>query len=325
MEEMQSSEAIRVPGIGGGIGSGIGWQGARQVLTVDVISAHPAFHRYLREQSGLLVQAYESNPQRATVFATQPRWLMAHAAFSLYFRASGAGEGLNAARFVELVSLHDVASRDTASAFLKEMLKHGYARQVPAVADRRRRPLEPTRESIDAVHGWVAVHLATLDKLDGGHRVATFLANPGALATLQPLIADGLLSAAGVRAAEETSRLSAGSVGSVVVEWLIAGIGEIEPGAERIPTAVVSAAEMAGWLKLSATHLAHKLAVAEKMGSIGWLGKRGQSVMWISDGFHREYTRAQAAKLAVIDAAFATCHLPGDAANDSEPEERAAD
>jgi hypothetical protein len=304
---------------------GPGRQDAGQALTADVIAAHPAFHGHLRDQSRLLVQAYESDPQRATVFASQPRWLMAHAAFSLYFRASGDGEGLNSARFIELLSLHDVAGGDTAGTFLREMLKYGYARQVPAVIDRRRRPLEPTQESIGAIHGWVAVHLATLDKLDGGHRLATFLASPGALTTLQPLIADGLLSAAGVRAAEDSSRLSVGSIGSVVVEWLIAGIGEIEPGTGRIPTAVVSTAEMAGWLKLSATHLAHKLAIAEKTGSIGWQGKRGQSVMWISDGFHREYATAQAAKLAVIDAAFSTCHFAGAAANDAQPESRAAD
>ncbi|MDI1283796.1 MAG: hypothetical protein PSV46_05340, partial [Reyranella sp.] len=96
MEEMQTSEAMWV--------RGSGWQSARQALTAGVIAAHPAFHGHLREQSRLLVQAYESNPQLATVFATQPRWLMAHTAFSLYFRASGKGEGLNTARFVELIS-----------------------------------------------------------------------------------------------------------------------------------------------------------------------------------------------------------------------------
>ena len=60
-------------------------------------------------------------------------------------------------------------------------------------------------------------------------------------------------------------------------------------------------------LKLSRTHLARKLSDAEALGSIGWQGKRGQSVMWVSAGFRREYVTAQAVKLAIIDAAFDAC------------------
>jgi hypothetical protein len=40
------------------------------------------------------------------------------------------------------------------------------------------------------------------------------------------------------------------------------------------------------------------------MGSLGWQGRRGHSVMWVSDGFRREYATAQAVKLSIIDAAF---------------------
>jgi hypothetical protein len=46
------------------------------------------------------------------------------------------------------------------------------------------------------------------------------------------------------------------------------------------------------------------------MGSIGWQGKRGHSVMWVSSGFRREYATAQAVKLAIIDAAFDACFGP---------------
>jgi hypothetical protein len=91
------------------------------------------------------------------------------------------------------------------------------------------------------------------------------------------------------------------------MDWLIAGIEEAAAGAERIPTGVLSITAMAEWLKLSRTHLASKLRDAEAMGSIGWQGKRGHSVMWISAGFRREYATAQAVKLAIIDAAFDAC------------------
>jgi hypothetical protein len=64
---------------------------------------------------------------------------------------------------------------------------------------------------------------------------------------------------------------------------------------------------MAERLMLSRTHLSRKLKAAEAMGSIGWQGKRGQSLMWVSSGFRREYAMAQAVKLAIVDAAFAAC------------------
>jgi hypothetical protein len=70
---------------------------------------------------------------------------------------------------------------------------------------------------------------------------------------------------------------------------------------------VLSVAAMAQWLRISRTHMARKLADAEEMGSIGWQGRRGHSVMWVSAGFRREYAMAQATKLPIIDTAFSAC------------------
>ncbi len=288
-------------------------------LTADIIAGHPALHGAIRQQSRLLLEAYEANPRLASVFATQQRWLMAQTALALHFRIDAAAQpgGLSAARFFEAIARNGVASRNTADAFLKEMLKYGYAQHAPAgAADRRAHPLEPTQASIDAVRGWLMVHLSTLDRLDadrgGGRRLATFLGDPEALATLQPLIADGLLSSQQVRAPEQTFSLFTWlDNGGIVMDWLIAGIEEAAAGTGRFPTGIVSIAAMADWLKLSRTHLARKLREAEAMGSIGWQGKRGHSVMWVSDGFRREYATAQAVKLAIIDAAFEACFGPG--------------
>jgi hypothetical protein len=52
---------------------------------------------------------------------------------------------------------------------------------------------------------------------------------------------------------------------------------------------------------LSRTHLARKLREAEAMGSLGWEGRRGHSVMWVSRGFREEYASAQAIKLSIVD------------------------
>lgn len=276
-------------------------------MTVDEIAEHPALHGHIRQQALLLLQAYEGNPRLSSVFATQQRWLMGHIALALHFRAAAAGRAgsLTAARFFDAVAKYEVASRNTADAFIKEMLKYGYVQPVAGMTDRRVRPLEPTQVSVDAVHGWVAIHLTTLDRLDGGNRVATYLGVPDAIADIQPLVADGLLCSRRIREPERTFSLFTWlDNGGVVMEWLISGIDERDAGAARVPTGVVSIAALADWLKLSRTHLARKLREAEEMGSIGWEGRRGHSVMWVSDGFRREYARAQAVKLAIIDDAF---------------------
>jgi hypothetical protein len=284
-------------------------------LTTHTIARHPALHGAIRQQSRLLIEAYEANPRLASVFATQQRWLMAQTALALHFRHDLANQpgGVTVTRLFQAIARNGVASRNTADAFVKEMVKYGYAQPAAAGAtDRRAHPFEPTQASIDAVRGWLMVHLSTLDRLDspdgGGRRLARFLGDPGALAALQPLIADGLLSSNQVRAPERTFSLFTWlDNGGIVMDWLIAGIEEVAPGAGRIPTGVLSITAMAEWLKLSRTHLASKLRDAEAMGSIGWQGKRGHSVMWISAGFRREYATAQAVKLAIIDAAFDAC------------------
>jgi hypothetical protein len=277
-------------------------------LAADDIARHPGLHAAIRQQSRLLVQAFEGNPRLASVFGTQHRWLMAQTGLALHFRGVSSGEGLRIARFLDLVSRHKVASRNTADGFLKEMVKYGFARQMPGVADRRARPLEPTEVSLAAVDGWLGIHLATLDGLAPERRLQTYLAEPGALAVMQPLIADGLLSSAEVREPERTFSLFTWlNNGGQVMDKLIAGIEDDDPDSERVPTRVESIADMAGQLKLSRTHLSRKLRDAEALGSIGWLGQRGHSVMWVSADFRREYARAQATKLAIIDSAFDAC------------------
>ena len=127
-------------------------------------------------------------------------------------------------------------------------------------------------------------------------------ARPARLAALHPGIADGLLSSARVRKPERTFSLFTWlNNGGLIMDWLIAGIEETDAEADRVPTGVASIAALAQRLNLSRTHLTRKLKDAEALGSIGWQGKRGESVMWVSSGFRREYATAQAVKLAIID------------------------
>lgn len=253
-------------------------------------------------------QTYETNPRLSSVFATQQRWLMAHIGLALHFRREPDDyrKQLTAARFIDVIRQNDVASRNTADAFIKEMLHYGFIEYVPATQDRRIRPLQPSVASLEPVTLWLLAHLHTLDSLDGANRVALFLARPDALAMVQPRIADGLLSSNPVREPKKTFSLFTWlNNGGVVMDWLISSVDPDHAGLDRIPTGIVSVGDFANWLKLSRTHLARKLRDAEDLGSVGWLGQRGHSVMWVSPDFYQEYMSAQAVKLAIMDAAFA--------------------
>jgi len=276
-------------------------------LTAEEIAARPDILAAIRRQSVAMNAAYDGNPRLSWVFATQQRWLMAHLGVSLHFRRDPAvpRHCLTVTRFLDEVKRHRIASVNTADAFAKEMIKYGIIEQLPSGSDRRVRELVPSREGLDALTGWLALHLDTLDGFDGGSRAARFAAEPESLARIQPLIADGLLTLDAVRVPAKTFSLFTWlDKGGVVMDRMIAGMGEIVPGAERVSTSVMSVYEMAEWLQLSRTHLSRKLHEAEALGSIGWEGRRFHSTMWVSADFLREMVMAQAVKLAVIDAAF---------------------
>ena len=281
-------------------------------MTADDILARPALEPCVRAQAQSLLSIQQTSPRIASLFATQQRWLMAHAALARYFRneAAAAGTGLLAERFLELVARHQLASRNTASALLKEMLKYDIVRFVANSEGRRYRPIEPAPAVLMALFHWHALHLATLDGLDGGARVARFHARPALLGAIQPLIADGLIGSGDVREPEKTFSLFTWvDEGGIVMDRLIVGCQEGTEGLARIPTDVTSVSELARRLNLSRTQLGRKFAEAEAMGSLGWSGARGRSPLWVSADFRREYHAAQAVKLAIIDAAFEACAM----------------
>jgi len=277
-------------------------------LNFEDIAGHPALRASVQAQTHALLRAYEASPRASSVFATQQRWLMAHAGLALHFRRDSGDyrRELTAARFVDAILQHSVASRNTAHAFVKEMQHYRFIEDAPGGGDGRIRPLQPSAVALAELTGWILIHLGTLDSLDGSDRLATFLAQPQMLADLQPLVADGLLSSAPVREPERTFSLFTWlDNGGIVMDWLISGVDPREADQARISTGVVSIVDFASWLKLSRTHLARKLREAEALGSVGWLGRRDHSVTWISQEFYGEYVTAQAVKLAIIDATCA--------------------
>jgi hypothetical protein len=277
-------------------------------MNADDMLAHPALGARVRGQAHALLLIHQANPPTASLFSTQRRWLMAQMALAAYFRNEEVepGSGLLTNRFVDLVAHHELANRNIAAGFVREMLKYGIVRHVAASKGRRYRPVEPSPRTLAVVGRWLAVHLATLDGLDGGVRSATLCAQPTLLGRIQPAIADGLVVSRAFREPDETlSVFTWIDDGGIVMDRVIAGCPDDAAGLARIPTDVTSVSGVARGLNASRSQLSRKFAAAETMGNLGWSGAKGKSTLWVSAEFWREYHVAQAVKLAVIDAAFA--------------------
>ncbi len=279
-------------------------------MNADEIVDHPALFPVIQRQSRAFLQVSEEHPRLAAVFATHQRWLMAMVAVALYFRSNPGGSptGTSTARFFEVIDHHSVASKNTASSFIKEMLNYGFASYGSDIEDKRTLTFHPTALSVDAIGVWLTIGLTTLDGLDGKNRLATFQAAPDGARRLLPVISDGLLKSRAVREPKNSFSLFAWlNEGGIVIERLITGMRKADIKAERISTDITSVTNLGMWLTLSRAHLARKVREAEDAGSLGWHGQKNHSVMWVSQGFLQDYLMAQAVKLAIIDASFAAC------------------
>jgi AraC-like DNA-binding protein len=277
-------------------------------LTTDQILALPGLHSCIRTQSRSLIAMFETDARLSATFATQQRWLMSHVGLAMYFRSAltqGKSAGFSISQFIDAVKDHGIASRNTADAFVKELAHYGYVVLADDPTDRRLKRLAPSEPVFRSFSGWVQIHLASLDALAGGNRLETFRRRPDLIMDIQPLIADGLVNARPVRNPGGTFSLFTWlDNGGLVMDWMISNMPDLPPEAERVPVGRLSVADMAAKLGLSRTHLSRKLREAEALGSIGWDGRRGHSLMWVSTGFRQEYANAQAVKLSIIDQAF---------------------
>lgn len=275
-------------------------------LSVEQLLANPDLHETVRDQSRALLRVNDETPRLAAVFGTQQRWLLGHLAMGQYFSEVARGNPepvVLMARYLEQVKTLGISSVNTADAFIKEMLVYGIA-QHGQTSDRRNRPFVPAPQTIAATRRWVFIHLASLDRLDGGHRLDRFEADAGVMARLHPEITIRAMIAPELRSPPQTWSLFTWlNNGGIVMDWLMVGVEPVDPSVQRVRTQLRSVPELAETFRLSRTHLTRKLREAEALGSIGWEGNRGRSVMWISREFLHEYHTTQAHKLSIIDAA----------------------
>ncbi|WP_246703962.1 hypothetical protein [Rhizobium sp. P38BS-XIX] len=263
---------------------------------------------YTRE----MVSTYDENQQVCSVFASQQRWLMALAGFGLYYGGvDGEPPGIHANRFASYVVDHEIASHNTALSFLHEMLADGFLRYLPIAPDRRARPMEPTEEAILYMTKWLGIHLAVLDRLDGGKRSLLLARRPEIVATLQPAISAAIINSHDLREPGDTFDLfTSANSGGVIMDYLISRVGLYDSTTHRAIVGRIAFTDICHRFLISRTHAKRLMHKAAAMQSIGWTGSPGRSQLWLSCGFLQEYRNFQAEKFALIEAAWKNAFGP---------------
>ncbi|MBB3914100.1 hypothetical protein [Rhizobium fabae] len=274
-------------------------------FTAKNLSAEDRFLAAILHCANQMLSIYRESPRIASIFAAQQRWLMAHAGFALHYGYPDDGRsGLYSGRFIDFAVKNDIASRNTAAAFMQEMLAYRFLRAVPG-PDKRTRYLEPTEIAEQHFIRWLVAHMMILDSIDGGKRADKISADPSArMAAIQPMIAKAIIGSEAVRNPGPTFNLfNWANSGGLVMDYLISRLPEFPRTAERVVIGPLSLREIREQFMISNTHLKRLLTQASNMGSVGWTEPSRKGDFWLSGRFILEYWNYQASKFAIIDAA----------------------
>ncbi|MFD1329602.1 hypothetical protein [Mycoplana ramosa] len=275
------------------------------------LAADSRFFFIVQQGAQALLRLHDQDPRVGALFSSQQRWLMCHAGYALACTSEALQPAfsLYAARFIDLITENNVASRNTAADFIKEIIDIGFARPVEQHGDRRKRLLQLTEVTHRSMSHWLELHLSLLDGIDGGNRADSFRSEPAMIRRLQPMVAGKLLQALGVRTQGPAFDLFTWTnAGGMVMDQLIASIetgGEVESFApDRLPAGTVSINGIARRFNISRTHVRRLFDKATEMGDFGWNADHGENAAWVSRRLVQEYVQYQAEKCAIVDLAY---------------------
>lgn len=274
--------------------------------------AHPLFAEVDRQIAGHLIAIHRETPRLARLKASHRKWLMTHSMYALSIgrREDDPASGLNAARFIEIATTIGAASRNTADAFLKELLAYKFLREVSHGHDRRMRFLETTEVSNKAMSSWFMGHMLGLDRLDGGNRHATAMANPGIFRIAQPRAAERLITNPVWRyPAPSIAAFLFAEFGGMILHEIIHRMMDFTPVDGRVTVGAMSVPALSRQYGVSVTNIKSMFRKTEEVGLLGWEGPRGNRVLWLSQTLLDDYLFWQAQKFAALDEAFRFARL----------------
>jgi hypothetical protein len=275
---------------------------------VETFASNPALFAVLQQGARHMIELYDHFPRIGRLVAAQQKWLLTQAAYALHVQRDPADplSGITASRLLDIIVEFGAASRNTATAFLAELLAYKLIRDVPGSVSKRSRPLEPTEVSHDAMMLWFRGQMRSLDLLDGGTRVARLEANPEIFRRAQPIAARRLIADRAWR--EPPLSISCfvwTEYGGLILDDFVSRIINAVPedGYHRVEDLRFS--ELSNHYSLSRTHVRRLFARAEALGSIGWYDRSGgNNRIWAAAAFIDDYKRWQSVKFCALDRAY---------------------
>ncbi len=277
------------------------------LMTRAEIAAHPLFPAIEKQIAQHLIGIHMRTPRMSRLKASHRKWLMTQSLFALALRRTDDDplSGLTATRFVETVMRLGAASRNTATGYLAELVAYRFLRDVPDVPDKRVRVLEPTELSLNGLRSWFNGHLACLDRLDGGNREMTSLAEERIFLIAQPIGAEMMVADPLWREpADSIGHFLWSDLGGIILHDLIARLDNVDRSAPTISCGPVTLVELSETYQVSNTNLKRMFKKAETDNLLFWEQPRRRGDLILSSRFVEDYFTWQSAKFAAIDNSY---------------------
>lgn len=278
-----------------------------QLMTRAEIAAHPLYPDIEKQIAQHLIGIHIRTPRMSRLKASHRKWLMTQSVFALALRRSEDDplSGLTATRFVETVMRLGAASRNTATGYLAELVAYKFLRDVPDVPDKRVRVLEPTELSLNGMRSWFNGHLACLDRLDGGNREMTSLAEERIFLIAQPIGADIMVSDPLWLAPPDTiGHFLWSDLGGIILHDLFSRLDNVDRTAPAISCGPVTLVELSEMYQVSTTNLKRMFKKAETDGLLAWEQPRRRGELLLTSRFIEDYFTWQSAKFVAIDQSY---------------------
>lgn len=276
------------------------------MMRADIV-AHPLFPAIEKQIAQHLIGIHMRTPRMSRLKASHRKWLMTQSLFALALRRNPDDplSGLTATRFVETVMRLGAASRNTATGYLAELVAYKFLRDVPEVPDKRVRVLEPTELSLNGLRSWFNGHLACLDRLDGGNRELTSLAEERIFLIAQPIGVDIMVADALWREpADSIGHFLWSDLGGIILHDLIARLENVDRAAPTHSCGPVTLADLSETYQVSTTNLKRMFKKAETEELLYWEQPRRRGDLLLTSRFVEDYFTWQSAKFAAVDQSY---------------------
>lgn len=275
-------------------------------LTVDALLQNLQYRAVLQSSARVLVAVNDLFPRMARLVSSHRKWMLTHASYALHLERdpNDPGTGITAARLLRLMQETGGASRNTAAAFLAELVTYKLLLPAAGGHSRRTRPLEPAEASERAMRLWFKSQMSTLDLLDGGSRARQVEADGSIFERAQPVAAKQLLSnPKWTEPPEGVGVFVWAESGGVILDDLMTRPASLAPTSDKV-WIEVNLADLAEHYLVSNTHVRRLFARAQAADLIGkgQDGRRGH--FWLSARLIDEYASWQAIKLEALASAF---------------------